>query len=185
MCIDFIKRLGYFAATAMLCLNITACGEEEVPVEVGPQYTETSILFTYDYSGKVYSLVDLTHEVVFGEGTEPAPFVSNESEGQITVSFTGVKPLSTISVKVIATRNDVAVDMAEGIAYDRRDTPRFSIARHFDDGSIESGGEIHSGSTNATGLDKASLEEYISENCTREFTVSLDEEGRLIRNQIN
>lgn len=181
MCMDFFKRIGYLAAAIMLCLNITACGEEEVPVEKGPQYTDTSIIFTYDYSGKVYDLVELSHEVVFSEETLPASYVSNEKEGQITVSFTGVKPLSSITVKVIATRNAAAVDMADGIAYDRRDTPRFVIARHFDDGSIEQSVEFYSASTNATGLDKATLEEYISENCTREFNVSLDEEGCLIR----
>ena len=181
MCLDFFKRLGYLAAATMLCLNIVACGENKDSVEKGPKYTDTSIIFTYDYSGKVYDLVNLSHEVVFDEGTDLASYISNETKGEITVSFTGVKPLSSITVKVIATRNAAAVDMADGIAYDRRDTPRFVITRHFDDGSVEPSVEFYSASTNATGLDKVTLEEYISENCTREFNVLLDEKGCLIR----
>lgn len=182
---DFIRKFGFFAMATVLSFVFTSCGEEEVVVEEGPKYTESSIVFTYDYSGKVYDLVDLSYEVLFNEGTEACSYSSNVETGKISLSFTKVKPLSSISVKIVGSRNANPVDMADGIAYDRRDTPRFSITRHFDDGSIDSGGDIHSGSTNATGLDKLTLEEYISTSISRTFTVNLDEEGYLNREQVN
>lgn len=177
----FIKKFGFFAMATMLSLSFIACHEEEVVVEEGPEYTHTDIVFMYDYSGKIYDLIDVTHEVVFNEGTEPVKFFPSEEEGRITISFTGVQPLSSISVKIINERNSNPIDMADGIAYDHRDTPRFSITRYFDDGSFETGGEIHSGSTNATGLNKNTLEEYIIEHATTTFTVKLTEEGFLDR----
>ena len=177
----FIKKFGFFAMATMLSLCFVACHEEEVVVEEGPKYTHTNIVFTYDYSGKIYDLIDVTHEVIFNEGTEPVSYDSSEEEGKVIISFTGVQPLSSISVKVGAERNSNPIDMADGIAYDHRDTPRFSVTRYFDDGSFESGGEIHSGSTNATGLDKSTLEESIIENTSKTFTVKLDEEGLLDR----
>ncbi len=181
---DFIKRLSFWVITAILCCGFVACKEEAPPKgDDVASYTHSSILFTYEYSGTVYDLVDLSYEVIFDAETEEVAYDVAENVGQINISFSEVMPLSTISVKIVATRNDEPIDMAEGIAYDRRDTPRFYITRYYDDGTSESGGEIHSGSTNATGLDKTTLNEYIADTGVKLFTVSLDEEGKLLRNK--
>lgn len=180
---NYIKILGFWVIAAILCCGFVACNEEAPPNEDVASYTHSSILFTYEYSGTVYDLVDLSYEVIFDAETEEVVYDVAEDVGLINISFSEVKPLSTISVKIVATRNDTPIDMAEGIAYDRRDTPRFYITRYYDDGTSESGGEIHSGSTNATGLDKTTLDEYIADTGVKLFTVSLDKEGKLLRNK--
>lgn len=175
---NLFKKISIFSLAAMLSLGFVGCSDEDASSESeqAKQYKNTTATFSCSCTGNIFKLVDLSTKVYVND-VESKKFTSDFSNNSLKVVINELAPESKVEVKVLAERNSTAVDA--NLTYDHKVTPMVTVTRNFTDGTSEIGGTRNFNSTSVGGIDKESIEEYIEQYGSDEYTFSLDKEGDL------
>lgn len=175
----FIKSLIFIALAATLTFSFVACSDDDSGerTENGViNYENSRVLFSCECIGNFYRLVNLSVEV-FVNNQEIKEFSYAYDGNSVKVQIDKVNPLSTITINVNADRNKTAVSPTT--IYNRMITPSFYVNRIFSDGTIVNGGNIVLDVDNISDINKEIIEDYITNNGDRSYTIRLDDKGAL------
>lgn len=170
-----------FFAAAMLMFFTTACSDSDDNGGNGgttkKEYVKTTLKLDYTYSGAFYDLVDITTVEVLIDGTKASnATVTKAGEGSIKVDFGTIKPLSKATVNILAERNGSAVD--ESKTYNHKSNFNYTVTRHFSDNTTDVA-TLKIDGHSISGLEHATIEEYIQLYSDDSCTVEINSEGLL------